>query len=55
MSVATTPAATPTGGPTGKTYSARNRHSSANAATQTRFMTPKTNSSAINNAQQPRQ
>ena len=39
MSVATTPAATPTGGPTGKTFSART--SSANAATQTRFMTPK--------------
>src|ERR1700722_6547671 len=39
--------------PTGKTFSAKT--SSANAATQTRFMTPKTNSSAINNAQQPRQ
>src|SRR5271166_4395296 len=52
-SAETTAAAAPICGPKRKTFSERTN--SASAATQTRFMTPKTNSSAINNAQQPRQ
>jgi hypothetical protein len=40
-------------GPTGSSFSTITK--SASAATQTRFMTPKTNRSVISSAQQPRQ